>query len=194
MKSKKLLVYEEIWDAVREEYESTFIVTERGLQCALYKAWLEKFPEVKIAIEPNWQGMIPDMVFIEQDDYQIIGLAELKYEPHWYPTRQKWQRDIDKLASYPNGKNRFFAATIDTITGQYGPAVHRVSVECDLHFAIVAQYDAEALSEPAIRDYIKQTHGNLGHDLYLWIGRSGPAEERRWTVTCIAKGETGDAE
>ena len=133
------------WCDVRKRYDTGFIVSERGLQAALYEALGTRLGgESQIVVEPKWEEAIPDLVITRQG--AITDIFELKFTPHlsYSPT---WvadhpNSDIKKLLSYVGTDKRL--ASLDPETGQYDDS-HCVPVQddCRLHFVVVARRGRE---------------------------------------------------
>lgn len=201
--TKNEIIYTAIWGALYDVYQAGFIGTERGLQAALYEAFLDAFPKnhrIKphISIEPPWkiakgplagETVHPDMVVVNYDD-EITDIFELKYQPHWkYPKPEEWGRDILKLFSYVNGKCLQYTTQIDSVSGQWleGHMEPVISRDCKLHFVVVAQPKAEVLCTEIIERKILQVFEQLGNvpknEFYHWAGSSGPSGKGIWDVT-----------
>lgn len=174
--------YNGVWECVQAAYEWQWLASEHGLQAALYHSFLGIYPQLKIVIEPTWEGVWegrrkPDMVFVY--DGMITDIFELKYVPFDYPA---WKKDIDKLVSYVDGEEKFYDVVTDPITGRYS-SPYMVSKDCRLHFGVVGRPDAEALCTETIRSRIEKMDRIPENAFYHWIGQSG--EKRDWYVRLI---------
>lgn len=163
-----------IWGRVHRTYGSGQIVTERGLQCALYKEIKHEFPDVHIAVEPYCNGEHPDLVIVEGS--VITDIFEIKFTPGDYAV---FEDDIRRLSSYVGNEDRTCFTSIDPITGYNGedhaPPLP-VPKDCRLHFVVVSRPDSKALDSELIADHMDKP-------LYHWKGPSG--EKRKWEVSLM---------
>lgn len=168
-------VYLEIWSRIEAAYFDGYMVSERGLQAALY-AELQTLPGVHVIVEPTWQGMIPDLVLVEKG--QITDIFELKCHP--YPV---FEDDIKKLFRYgaqPVGMLYPVRRNPNTIQWEGGlPAWNN----CRLHFVAVANHDADAVWPQNLVEGVPGLQNNPGR-LNHWFGRvGGDTDERReWSI------------
>ena len=83
----RVRVYLEIWSRIEKAYFDEYMVSERGLQAALYAEFRKALPGVNVVVEPTWnvgdqkKEMHPDLVIVEKG--QITDIFELKF---LYPT------------------------------------------------------------------------------------------------------------
>ena len=92
-------VYLEIWSRIEDSYFDSYMVSEHGLQAALYAELRNTLPGVNVAAEPTWKvddhDMRPDLVIVEKG--QITDIFELKFKPQDCPI---FEEDIRKLLRY----------------------------------------------------------------------------------------------
>lgn len=174
MNTPDLQTYQKIWDRVHLTYGSGHIVSERGLQCALYAEIKLELPEIHIAIEPYCNGEHPDLVIVE--DSVISDIFELKFKPGAYP---EFENDVRRLSNYVGENNRSCYTSIDPISGYTGEGyapplpIHK---DCRLHFVVVSRPDSLALDSELIANRPKCA-------LYHWKGPSG--EKPNWEVSLV---------
>ena len=158
-------IYRNSWAWVRQAYEDGFIVSEHGLQAALYCALRTNLPpSIQIVAEPTWtvggNNRRPDLVLVE--DGSITDIFELKFEPHAYPN---WEEDADRLRLYvESAPAPQYPVRIDPKTGKWADPLP-VQTGCRLHFVAVAQYDARAVKQrpnPITNLHINHWYGRIG--------------------------------
>ena len=94
-------VYLEIWSRIEDSYFDSYMVSEHGLQAALYEEFRKTLPNVHVVVEPTWnvgdqkKEMHPDLVIVEKG--QITDIFELKFKPQGCPV---FEEDIQKLLQY----------------------------------------------------------------------------------------------
>ena len=147
---KRMELYRESWNSVRDEYCKGYCVSERGLQAILYGELRRRLHSCQIVVEPTWWKTVdgkrsPDLVIV-QDGY-ITDIFELKFVPQYWAT---WVADIDKLRRYLN-HNGPGAFPVKLCPSQ-GTGEHLESAPlhetCRLHFVVVCQHDGQAVADP----------------------------------------------
>lgn len=149
-------IYREIWWRIERTFFSGYMVSERGLQAALY-AELREIPRINIVVEPTWevgddQQRIPDLVIVEDD--QITDIFELKFiNP---ASDSPFEKDIRKLLqygvkenSYPVELNRF-----DRFRS-WNRNELLVGNACRLHFVAVARHGKNAVRPASVREVVR---------------------------------------
>ena len=169
-----LQTYQKIWDRVHLIYGTGQIVSERGLQCALYRETSLEFPDVHIVVEPYCNGVRPDLVIVK--DSVITDIFELKYKPGYFAY---FRNDIEKLSAYVGEENRTCFTSLDPISGYnsegYAPPLP-VPKDCRLHFVVVSRPNTKALNSKLIGELLQ-------FPLYHWKGPSG--KNRKWEVSLV---------
>ena len=174
--------YRNIWRSIRRgHYENGFMVSERGLQAALYAEFRKELSGVYIAVEPTWTNVggtrrTPDLVIVEED--QITDIFELKFKPDGYA---RFRRDIQKLLQYGVKEERY-PVELDILTGQ-GGIRWTVRNDCRLHFVAVANCEAVAVWPKCLMAGVPELRKNPGR-LNHWFGRIGgdTDENREWSI------------
>ena len=170
-------IFREVWDRVCQLYQLEHIVSERGLQAALYAELRDKLSgDMHIVVEPEWSevGKRPDLVLCT--DNEITDVFELKFVPQFYA---QWEEDVEKLLSYvqePPGA--LLPVRLDRETGQWKERLP-VGSDCRLHFVAVSRHDAEAVWKECLeRQFPSLTSSATFHH---WYGRVGNGEDR-WGI------------
>ena len=164
--------YRLIWAGIKKTFLDGFIVSERGLQAALY-AELREIPGVNVVVEPTWKvegkRRTPDLVIVEE--YQITDIFELKFKPDGDPS---FEEDIRKLLQY-GIKEKDYLGELDPDWG-WRHNDWSVRNDCRLHFVAVANYKADAVRptfvSSAVRD-LKEKNLELNENpraLSHWFG------------------------
>ena len=168
----------EVWARVRDLYNAEHIVSERGLQAAIYAELREKLSErMYIVVEPKWSEarVTPDLVICTQDE--ITDVFELKFVPHRYA---EWKDDTEKLLSYVKKPTCRFPVRLKKETGRW-KACLPIGPDCRLHFVAVSRHDAEAVWRESLENAMPcLTHHKTFHH---WYGRVGCGEDRdKWCI------------
>ena len=169
------------WCDVRKRYATGFIVSERGLQAALYEALGTRLGgESHIVVEPKWEKAIPDLVITRQG--AITDIFELKFTPHHCA---EWQYDIRKLHGYVADVGKSYEVSLYPASGQW-QCRFPVEGAC-LHFVAVARDDAEAVWPEELKQFLADEPNlrNVPNHITHWYGRTGE-KCGRWD------GENGD--
>ena len=151
-------IYLEIWSRIRTSRLDGFMVSERGLQAALYAELFAEFRErlqsdVHIVVEPAWEvdgkPRIPDLVLVEED--QITDIFELKFKPDGDPP---FEEDIRKLLQY-GVKEKEYPVELNRLTDQVKMMYdYPVGNACRLHFVAVANRKAAAVRPSSLRSVV----------------------------------------
>ena len=151
------------WSRVKKQYCSGWIVSERGLQAALYSELKKELSTSShIVVEPTWKTdnkpkKTPDLVIVEKG--KITDVFELKFRPE---SKAKME-DRKKLNSYVEDSNAKYPVSLEPETGQWRDCL-RVTGNCHLHFVVVSRHDAAA---------VWPLPANLCPEINHWYGRTG---------------------
>ena len=171
--------YLEIWSCIQAAYFGGYMVSEHGLQAALY-AELQALPDVHVIVEPTWivggERMKPDLVIVEKE--QITDIFELKFKPEG---NAPFKRDIQKLLQYGVNEEGY-PVRLNPNTGQWEENLP-VRNKCCLHFVAVANYNAAAVWPQDLVAGVPELRENLGR-LNHWFGRVGGDTDgrREWSI------------
>ncbi len=156
--------YRRVWARVRKTYESGFMVSESGLQAALYMELRREFRAKGVVVGPHWENRIPDMTIVS--DNQVSDILELKFvpKPKNYPV---YEENVRKLLEYRDEHH----VRIDPFTGQRDKPLP-IRSNCRLHFVVIGQSGSDAVWPENISDRIIH-----------WFGRvSAKKDDRHWDV------------
>ncbi len=182
----RVRVYREIWSRIENLYFDGYMVSERGLQAALY-AEFKILSGVKVIVEPTWEVGVPDLVIVEKE--QITDIFELKFKPHHYVSDYSLRWDIQKLLRYGANPDEKYPVRVRPNTGQWEENLP-VRNNCRLHFVAVAEHNAAAVWPASLRQVVrdlKEADSQLGENsrvLSHWFGRIGgdTDENREWSI------------
>ncbi len=169
--------YRRIWTRVKEVYDTGYVVSEAGLQAALYAELRTEFPKDRIVVEPTWErgGNISHDLVAVSEEPAITDIFELKFVPQRYPD---WQKDIGRLLQYSGNVIAEYPIRLEPSTGTWeGPV--RVAKNCRLHFVAVGQHDAEAVYPATIATQVPEVNGAVN----FWYGRVGNGE---WDIQFVS--------
>ena len=199
-------VYLEIWSRIEDSYFDSYMVSEHGLQAALYEEFRKTLPNVHVVVEPTWnvgnEQMKPDLVIVEKG--QITDIFELKFVPHYYVQDDELERDIQKLLLYGTNPDEGYPVRVGPNIGQYIEEENLpVRNNCRLHFVAVARHvwvhggvhggahrDVAAVWPKSLRGVVRALKGenleleNNPRVLSHWFGRVGgdTDENREWSI------------
>ena len=183
-------VYLEIWSRIEDSYFDSYMVSEHGLQAALYEEFRKTLPNVHVVVEPTWnvgdqkKEMRPDLVIVEKG--QITDIFELKFVPH---DCAPFKKDIQKLLQYGANPPKTYPVRLNPNTGKWEEELP-VWNACRLHFVVVANHLAEAVWPKSLRGVVRALKGenleleNNPRVLNHWFGRVGgdTDENREWSI------------
>lgn len=180
--------YRKIWDDIKRTFFNGFIVSERGLQAALYAEFRE-IPGVHVVVEPTWkvdgEKKTPDLVIVEKDKITDIFELKFKLKPKSKPTPTRtevrfFKEDIQKLLQYVV-KEKHYRVELDLPTGsRFSWPVRK---DCRLHFVAVAHYNTPAVWPECLVAGVPELQNNPGR-LNHWYGRvgDGRGENKKWDI------------
>ena len=170
--------FKAVWEDVEAKYKGGYCVSERALQAYLFARLEAMFPKKKVVVEPCWiradHRCTPDIVMLAESECHITDIFELKFTPHEFAD---FESDVLKLLGYTALESEAYSAKIDPGTGKWQSAGYSLSENCELHFAVIANWDAGAVWP----DEIKKAAGTLRSKYALnhWYGRvAGPIPEK----------------
>ena len=169
-------IFREVWDRVCHVYQLEHVVSERGLQAALYAELRDKLSgDVHIVVEPKWSGMgkMPDLVMCTEK--VITDVFELKFVPHY---RAPWKEDVEKLLSYVKKTSHRLPVRLNKETGQWKERLP-ISPDCRLHFVAVSKRDAEAVWMECLEERFPCLARST--TFHHWYGRIGNGEAE-WDI------------
>lgn len=171
--------YQCVWRQVANQFQTGDIVSERGLQAALYARLVTSFPLKAVIVEPYWQcngqPVIPDMIVVE--DNRITEIFEIKFVPHGYPV---FEPDLRKLCSYGRSPEEKYYSKLDPDTGRWKTSLP-VDTHCARHLVAVGREDAAAVWPESIGAALEQ-HTVHTIPVNHWFGRVGQAVEKGWDI------------
>ena len=158
------------WSRVKKQYCSGWIVSERGLQAALYSELKKELSTSShIVVEPTWKTdnkpkKTPDLVIVEND--QITDIFELKFVPY---DLVKWENDIEKLRLYVGESDAKYSVRLCPKTGKWRSSFP-IKDGCRLHFVAISHHDAEAVDPCLTKDSPRINHwyGPTGDSCNKW--------------------------
>ena len=173
--------YRRIWNRVREVYDTGYMVSEAGLQAALYMELRTAFPKDRIVVEPTWEqrgGNIFHDIVVVSEEPAITDIFEIKFVPQGYPV---WQEDIGRLLRHSGGGDAAYPVSLHSNTGTWKGPVD-LAKKCRLHFVAVGQHDAEAVSiSPAMIATHFPDFPEAQGAVSSWYGRLGDSDEE-WGI------------
>ena len=183
----RVRVYLEIWSRIEDSYFNGYMVSERGLQAALYAELRQTLPGVHVVVEPRWVVwvavgstiMIPDIVLVEKG--QITDIFELKFVPH---DCAPFEEDIRRLLLYRAIPYEEYRVHVRPNTGQWAEEEKLpVRNNCRLHFVAVSCHRCKAVWPKDLVAGVPELQNNPGR-LNHWFGRVGgdTDENREWSI------------